>query len=594
MTKRIFLKLILTLIGLFIVAALGVDYFVTRMAETNLRRGLEDRLKEQARLAVAVLRGRPVESSPEVVGEIAEAAGARLTLIRSDGAVVADSEADPATMENHATRPEFAAALAGGVGISARFSSTVGTEFLYVAVSSEDGALRLALPLSEIRAQTQEIRGRILRLTLVAFIPAVFLAFWLAQRLSARLSQIMSFSRDLARGDFQAPVPAFSGGELGELSLTLQTTADRLRSLFEQLQEERSRFAAAVNGIGAGVLVMDRERRAIVCNPAMRRMFPNENLGVGDRPFTASHRDIARLFDGVFMQGTSDSVDLSVSEPPKRTWKVSCAPIGGAAGEVQAAVAVFYDITELEETERLRRDFVTNVSHELRTPLASIQGYTETLLDGAVDDPEHNRRFLQIIRQNAERLAQLSSDLMALSQIEIRARDYDFAPVAVNDLLTQASDSIRTLTDKKGVAVGVEGLAVSAEIECDSDSLYQVLMNLLENAANYTPQGGAITLGARREDDEVEFYVRDTGVGIASQHIPRLFERFYRVDKARSRELGGTGLGLAIVKHLVLAHEGSVRVESEVGRGSTFYVRIPLQRSRRAVAMDVVSGAGDK
>ena len=183
---------------------------------------------------------------------------------------------------------------------------------------------------------------------------------------------------------------------------------------------------------------------------------------------------------------------------------------------------------------------------------------------------------------------------MTLSQIEIRARDYDFALVAVNDLLTQASDSIRTLTDKKGVAVRVEGLPVSTEVECDSNSLHQVLMNLLENAAKYTPQGGAITLGARREDDEVEFYVRDSGVGVASQHIPRLFERFYRVDKARSRELGGTGLGLAIVKHLVLAHEGSVRVESEVGRGSAFYVRIPLRRSRRAVAMDVVSGAGDK
>ena len=496
-------------------------------------------------------------------------------------------------MENHSARPEFVEALAGGVGVSTRLSSTVGAEFLYVAIPSEDGALRLALPLSEIRTQTREIRGRILRVTLAAFIPAVFLAFWLAQRLSARLSQIMSFSRGLARGDFQTPVPAFSGGELGELSLTLQTTADRLRSMFEQLQEERSRFAAAVNGIGAGVLVIDRERRAIVCNPAMRRMFPNENLTVGNRPFTASHRDIARLFDGVFMQGTSDSVDLSVSEPPKRTWKVSCAPIGGAAGQAQAAVAVFYDITELEETERVRRDFVTNVSHELRTPLASIQGYAETLLDGAVDDPEHNRRFLQIIRQNAERLAQLSSDLMALSQIEIRARDYDFAPVAVNDLLTQASDSIRTLTDKKGVAVRVEGLPVSTEVECDSDSLHQVLMNLLENAANYTPQGGAITLGARREDDEVEFYVRDSGVGVASQHIPRLFERFYRVDKARSRELGGTGLGLAIVKHLVLAHDGSVRVESEIGKGSTFYVRIPLRRSQRAVEMDVASGAGD-
>ena len=593
MTKRIFLKLILTLIGLLIVAALGVDYFVTRSAEANLRRGLEDGLKEQARLAVAVLRGRPAESNPEVVDEIAEAAGARLTLIRSDGVVVVDSEADPATMENHATRPEFAEALAGGVGVSTRLSSTVGAEFLYVAIPSEDGALRLALPLSEIRTQTREIRGRILGVTLLAFIPAVFLAFWLAQRLSARLSQIMSFSRDLARGDFQTPVPAFAGGELGELSLTLQTTADRLRSMFEQLQEERSRFAAAVNGIGAGVLVMDRERRAIVCNPAMRRMFPNENLGVGDRPFTASHRDIAQLFDRVFMQGTSDSVDLSVSEPVKRTWKVSCAPIGGAAGQVQAAVAVFYDITELEETERVRRDFVTNVSHELRTPLASIQGYAETLLDGAVDDPQHNRRFLQVIRQNAERLAQLSSDLMTLSQIEVRARDYDFAPVAVNGLLTQASDSIRALTGKKGVSVRVEELPVSTEVECDSDSLCQVLMNLLENAAKYTPEGGAITLGARREDDEIEFYVRDTGVGIPSDHIPRLFERFYRVDKARSRELGGTGLGLAIVKHLVLAHDGSVRVESEIGKGSTFYVRIPLRRSQRAVEMDVASGAGD-
>ncbi len=593
MTKRIFVKLILALIGLLVVAALGVDYFVSRTVEANLRRVLEDGLKEEAQLAVAALRGRPAVSDPEVVDEIAEAAGARLTLIRSDGVVLVDSEADPATMENHSTRPEFVAALAGEVGVSTRFSATVGTEFLYVAIPREGGALRLALPLSEIRTRTEEARGRILRVTLVAFIPAVFLALWLAQRLSARLSQVMSFSRNLARGDFQTPVPAFAGGELGELSLTLQTTADRLRSMFEQLKEERSRFAAAVNGIGAGVLVVDVERRAIVCNPAMRRMFPNENLTVGDRPFTAAHGDITRLFDRVFSQATSDSVDLSVSEPVKRSWKVSCVPIGGATGRVQAAVAVFYDITELEETERVRRDFVTNVSHELRTPLASIQGYAETLLDGAVDDPQHNRRFLQIIRQNAERLAQLSSDLMTLSQIEVRARDFDFAPVAVTDLLTQASDSIRALTDRKRVSVRVEGLPVSTKVECDSDSLHQVLMNLLENAAKYSPEGGAITLGARRDDDEVEFYVRDTGVGIPSDHIPRLFERFYRVDKARSRELGGTGLGLAIVKHLVLAHDGSVRVESEVGQGSTFYVRIPVQRSQRAVEVDVASGAGD-
>lgn len=590
MTTRIFLKIVFALIVLLALVLLGVDYYVTRIAEKNLRQGLQSELKEQAQLAVALLRDRPTELELELVKKIAEVSGARLTLIRPNGVVMLDSEFSPTTIENQSTYPEIARALAGEIGSSTRVSLGMEMEFLYVAVPNGKGALRLALPLLEVQIQRREIRARVLWLTLWVFVSAVLLVFLLARHLSFRLSQIISFAKGLARGAFQTPVPTVVGAELGEVGLALQTMANRLRSIFEQLQDERSRFSAAINGIGAGVLVVDLERRVVVRNPAMRRMFPHEDLAVGDRPFVESHPDIAQLFDRVFTQGVPDSLDFYVTQPVERTWKVSCSPVGGVAGRVRAVVVIFYDITELEETEKVRRDFVANVSHELRTPLASIQGYSETLLEGALDDPQHNRRFLEIIRQNAKRLAQLSSDLMTLSQIEARARDYDFTLVAINDLLSQAGDYIRTLANKQRVSVNIEALPASPQVECDSNSLHQVLMNLLENAVKYTPADGAITLGARLENDEVEFFVRDTGVGIPSAHIPRLFERFYRVDKARSRELGGTGLGLAIAKHLVLAHDGSVRVESEEGRGSSFYFRIPLQRSQKAVGIGRARG----
>jgi two-component system phosphate regulon sensor histidine kinase PhoR len=278
----------------------------------------------------------------------------------------------------------------------------------------------------------------------------------------------------------------------------------------------------------------------------------------------------------VFESEALQSVELTVRQPSERSWKVSCAPITTIPSrKVHAAVAVFYDITEIERVDRMRKDFVINVSHELRTPLTAIQGYTETLLDGAMDEPEHNRRFLRIIRQNSERLAQLTSDLMVLSQIEVNAREFAFLPHKVREVLTQATDAIRVMTSPKDIAVHIDSPNEHLFADCDADAIHQVLMNLLENAAKYTPEGGTITVGALGEDGEVEFYVRDNGIGIPPEHIPRLFERFYRVDKARSRALGGTGLGLAIVKHLVLAHRGTVRVDSTLGEGSTFYFRIP-------------------
>lgn len=585
MTHRIFAKLILACVGLLAVAALGVDQLVTRVSSQDLRSSLQRGLQEKAQLAQTTLEGKPVETYPAIAQQIAANAGARVTVIRTDGTVLADSEADPETMENHATRPEFAQALQGEMGTSSRFSDTVLTEFLYVAIPIEGGALRLALPLEQVDSRIREIRMKILQMTLLALIPAIFLAAWMARRVSNQFSNVIAFSKELATGNFQATPPGFSGGELGALGRTLSDAAGHLRSMFDQLQEERSRFAAAINGIGEGILVADRKLRIILFNPAMEQMFPTERLHVGMSLDQWSQQQVSALFGLVLAEGKSCSVELTTELPVERSWKVSCAPIASSKGKVQAVVAVFYDITELERVDRMRKDFVINVSHELRTPLAAIQGYAETLLDGAIDEPETNRRFVKILWQNADRLAQLTADLMTLSQIEVNAREFTFLPQSVQDLLVQSTDSIRTVTEKKRLRVQVDPVAEGLEVECDPGAIHQVMNNLLDNAAKYTPEGGLISVGARRIGQEIEFYVRDTGIGITGEHIPRLFERFYRVDKARSRALGGTGLGLAIVKHLVMAHHGSVRVESKVGEGSTFYFRIPVAFvSSKAVA----------
>jgi two-component system phosphate regulon sensor histidine kinase PhoR len=236
--------------------------------------------------------------------------------------------------------------------------------------------------------------------------------------------------------------------------------------------------------------------------------------------------------------------------------------------------------TELEKLERVRKDFVINVSHELRTPLASIQGYTETLLDGAVHDPEHNVRFLSIIRQNAERLGRLTADLMTLSRLDLKSTRFQFASYYAAELLADCCDSVRPIAEKKHIEIVLEDGPPNAEVFCDSEAVHQVMSNLLDNAIKYTPPEGKIVVGSRKiksgDNEELEFFVRDSGIGIPAEELPRLFERFYRVDKARSRQMGGTGLGLAIVKHLVRAMGGRVRVESKPGHGSTFLFTLPV------------------
>jgi len=476
-TKRIFLKLIGWVFLLMLLAVVMVDYLVTNVAKENYIQNLTAQLAGKGRM-IALTPPGPAAFTSDTARALAQAAGGRLTVVRSDGKVLVDSEADAAGMENHRgpARPEIVAAFDGRVGSHERLSATIGVRMLYVAVPVLNAtlAVRLAVPLKEIGGQVNDIRRKLLFSTALAFLPAILVAAVLARHISRRFATIMAHTGELARGNFHSRLAGVDGSEFGQLSRTLNETAGNLETTVAQLRYEHS---------------------------------------------------------------------------------------------------------ELEKLERIRKDFVINVSHELRTPLASIQGYTETLIDGALDDPAHNMRFLGIIRHNAERLARLTADLLSLSRIEQKRQKFEFEPHVANRLIHDAFELVRPIAEKSRIRLVEERAPENAEVYCDSEAVSQILSNLLDNAIKYTPAGGQITVGARPGEGMVEFFVRDSGIGIPEEDLPRLFERFYRVDKARSRELGGTGLGLSIVKHLVAAHNGVARVESVVQKGSTFFFTLPVEES---------------
>lgn len=469
MQVRLFLKLIVAVLVLLALALTSVDFLVVRVAERAYTDTLRRDLFEEARLLASLHPG----AKDHALRTGMQLGSARLTIIDRSGRVLADSQANPAQMENHRSRPELKAALAGSNGWSVRPSPTLKVEFLYVAVPLQDGALRLAVPLSRIAGQVNQIRRRVLASTAVAFLPSVVLAALFARRISKRLGSIVAYAGRLSDGDFRTQLSETGNDELGTLSAKLNETGSKLERTFEQLEQEHK---------------------------------------------------------------------------------------------------------ELERLERVRKDFVINVSHELRTPLASIQGYAETLLDGAIHDSQVNLRFVQIILQNAQRLGRLTADLLTLSRIELQQKTFQFAPYSINDLLHQHIEAIRPLAEQKHIELSLYPAPHGTEVFCDEEAMHQILTNLVDNALKYTPEGGSVRVEARPiAGDRVEVSVRDTGIGVPAEELPRLFERFYRVDKARSRELGGTGLGLAIVKHLVRAQAGEVGVDSTPGVGSRFYFTIPTQ-----------------
>lgn len=403
---------------------------------------------------------------------------------------------------------------------------------------------------------------------LIALLVALPIAAWAASRIAARLQRVMIFARRIAQGDLEARLEHEQGGELAAMEAALNQTAERLGQSFAEIESSRHELATMLDSMQEAVVAVTAEGSVRWSNAVMKRIAGTE-IRVG-RPLVHSVRD-PELLDCV--KGAQELQEVqygrSSSLAPGRTFEISAAPLptGGV-------IAVLHDVTRIESAERSRRDFIANVSHELRTPLTSIQGYVETLVEDPHPNPATTNEFLQVILKNATRMNRLTEDLLALATIE--SPDYKLAmqPTRASDMVNDAIESLGGLVVDSGVELESSG-APDAWVRVDPDAMNQVFGNLIENAVKYGKSGGRIIVGARALGGEIEFYVRDFGPGIASEHLDRIFERFYRVDKARSREAGGTGLGLAIVKHIVQAHSGHIRAESELGSGTTFVFKLP-------------------
>jgi two-component system phosphate regulon sensor histidine kinase PhoR len=583
---RIAVKLTLTLVGFVAVTSLAAGVYLSRALDRFAVASLESRLVTAGRLlhdeARLLLAG---DASTEAVSAFvrrgARPTGSRVTLIGLDGVVLGDSDVGPAELarlENHRERPEVQAALAVGVGRDVRTSVSVHTPLLYVAVPVRDGArplgvLRLALPLSAVTSSYDEINQVMLAGGLVALAVAFGIGVFVAGRVTRPVVEMQAIARQMSEGQFAVRAPVRSQDELGTLGRALNIMVLRLREQIQNLESERAKATAILDGMVESVIAVDGQEGILLMNERARALFgvgPGRGEG---KPFleVVRNADLHEIFRSSRTAGGVFRTELRLVHPAERILRVTAVPLR-LAGEEPGLVMVIDDITELRRLEQVRTEFIANVSHELRTPLTAIQGYLETLLGGALEEREHARRFVEIAFRHTERLGRLLNDLTDLSNIELGKVSLRLTPTPLGPLVDSVLELVAAKARDGEVTLHAEvseGLGVRA----DHDRLLQILINLVDNAVKYTPAGGAVTVQARRTGDgRVALSVSDTGIGIPRADLPRITERFYRVDKARSRELGGTGLGLAIVKHLVLAHGGDLTIESDEGRGTTVRV----------------------
>jgi len=542
---------------------------------------LGDRLLAESRLTADVLPWQAGPALDTACARLAENLGVRVTVIARDGRVLGESTRSSESLENHADRPEIRAALADGTGRSVRTSATVGVRLLYVALRQQQGAneriVRLSIPLTTVAANVSHLATLLLAGLLVSAVIGVAVAITLSRRLRHRVARLVEFARHVAGG---APAPylvAERADELGLLEAQLGDMARRITVTIGELRIARERLEAILRGMVEGVLVEDLDGRVVLTNARARELLdvPRE-LDPTGRPLVELAREPALIEMARELAAGTPVASREVTLAPGPVLQVNAARLAGADGTPFGAVLVLHDVTELRRLEAMRRDFVANVSHELRTPLTAIKGYAETLLGPAGDDRETARRFLAIIDRHSERLGRLIDDLLTLSDLELGRMPLRTATVAIHMAVDDVVQMLADPARRAGVALEADVASGTPAIVADPDRFRQVLINLVDNAIKYTQPGGRVTVRAAPLDGRVEVAVEDSGVGIPSQALPRLAERFFRVDRARSRDLGGTGLGLAIVKHIVQAHGGELAIQSEVGRGTTVRATFPL------------------
>jgi two-component system phosphate regulon sensor histidine kinase PhoR len=558
-----------------LVAALLLSWEV----RVRQREAIEERLTSEARtIAESIAPDAEPAALAVEANRLGRLIASRVTLITEDGRVVGDSTQSFDALdrlENHASRPEVMAAREGGTGSSLRYSTTIATDMLYVAVRASHPVVRyvrLALPLTEIDRQLATIRTMTLVALGVAVPVALVVAWVLSAPLAYRVQAIAGVAKRYSSGDLSRVAYDYGRDELGDVARALDRSVQELGQRLDELSRDRARMEAILSGMSEGVLVVDRSGRLQRANWAAQRMLRVDDAALG-RPYleVIRHPDIAAQLTAVLNGEEAASQDLVLPRDPKRVFLARTAPVSPAGGG--GAVLVLHDITDLRHADQVRRDFVANVSHELRTPLTAIRGYVEALQDDP-DQRDGTRQFLEVIGRQSLRMERLVTDLLRLARLDARQETLDRLPCDVGHIFSAIVADLQPAIDAKRQRVTIDVAAGAAHVEADAAKLHDIVRNLVENAVNYSPNEAEVRLSVARDNGHSIIQVADSGPGIPEDDLARVFERFYRVDKSRSRP-GGTGLGLAIVKHLVELHGGTVTAGNRPEGGAVFTVTLP-------------------
>jgi two-component system phosphate regulon sensor histidine kinase PhoR len=559
-----------------------------RLITAEALRATERQLRDEAQLlkevALPALRDWEGAGLQQAVQETGRSMQARLTVIRADGVVLADSEEDPLRMANHLSRPEVQQAGRQGWGQARRQSRTLGVEMMYCAVpviaaGRTLGYARAAMPLTAIQHNLEYLRSLIVLWALGAVVAAAVVAFLIARHVSGPVAGMVRSMHMLAASGYGQDLGPLAVGELGELVRGFNRLSAELRQRIDAITSEHNQLEAILAGMVEGVIAVDSEERVVHLNHVAAQVFGVEPVQCLGRRIWELIR-VPALNDTVgttMRDAVTTRAEIRLTQQGQDTLlELHASPLRDAHGSLVGAVVVLHDVTELRRLETVRREFVANVSHELKTPLTAVHGLAETLLDDEEMPHDTQRRFLGKICGQSARLTALVGDLLTLSHIESEESALERVRLDLREPLQESAQALATAAEEHGLALELQLPAAPVAVLGDHEALRQIVGNLLDNAIKYTPAGGRVSLCLRSGNGRALIEVRDTGIGIEPQEQQRIFERFYRVDKARSRELGGTGLGLSIVKHLTLALDGQVSVESMPGRGSTFIVQLPL------------------
>ncbi|WP_216828905.1 two-component system histidine kinase PnpS [Alkalihalobacterium elongatum] len=577
-------RLVFSLLAVTLIVLASLGLIIGQLFKEFYFESITDRLKKEAELAgfsVLEVGLDNQEQSQGLAIKIGNKLDTRVTIILADGSVVGETATDPKLMENHINRPEIRSVIEGVGQYEVRYSETVGKELLYYAVPIDEGGetigfLRLGIPLEELNKMNQKIWGLLIFSFSLAFFVIVSVSFRIANQMIRPIEAATKVANSLAEGNYKARTMETSQDEVGQLSRSINVLAYNLDQITRRHQIQQERMETLIENMGSGLIFINPRGDISLINRSCKDIFQEDTDLWLNRLYHEAfeHKEIIKIVQDIFM--TENKQRKQVKLPihlEVRHFDVYGAPIIGEDDKLRGIALVFHDITELKKLEQVRKDFVANVSHELKTPVTSIRGFTETLLDGAMEEPQLREQFLTIIWKESERLQNLIHDLLELSRIEQQYFKLNWQKTNVSDIVEDVQTLLKPKADEKDIHLNVECIGDTV-IDGDPIRIKQIVINLVNNSITYTPAGGEIFVEAKEQGDEVILIVKDTGIGISESELPRIFERFYRVDRARSRNSGGTGLGLAIVKHLVEAHHGKIDVESTVGKGTLFSITL--------------------